>query len=620
MDYKNFTDNLVDKFFEGNKQDDANFYDKLEQIIRASQSHLNCELNKLALECENNTESENRQTDEYKEKLQEITLIYNNFEGKVDNLNNHYHNKLAYISTLSNYLGEFEKFKNNIIFANKIFEKLNELNTESQINLNNFEIFTDSNNLIEEGIEVFHALRQIVDSSSKDYPNFTRNFRNMEIKIKESIQNSIRDFYENNELEKLEALFKVTELISPEMIIDMYVKLIIEQMNLNFCIMRLENISLENISNEMFNQIFNVINEFHSTIIKTAEEQFGSKKSKIFLIFPESRHKEVVSFMVKEIQKLLKRFRDIFNSYDKNPNINEAVINLIEHIYPDSLDFVSKFKQTLEYIESDLWNEIKNDTNVFLQILHSTFQSRQFTLNKTFIFENSTVKINFIKNSIKEYNSRSMSLDALQEKIFDVIYKDELSFYLKFSNISIERYNKFLGSPQEREDGIEEFYKQMVTSVMEKIKIYCEAIIFIINEKDKNKQNINNLHFHVFYTIGHLAAEFNSIFTFELKHVITKTSKIFPNIEEHMKINIKNLKSDALKPLFDKICSSTDNYIKLIYKDFKHKEAYYVSSNKIENIKIGVIERLTIFLKPIFTVVFYSLSFLIIQKINFFIC
>ncbi len=603
MDFENFTDNIVDKFFETNKQDDPNFYDKLEQIIRSSQTHLNFELNKLAQECQKNSELDNRQKDEYKDKLQEITFIYNSFESKVDNLNSHYQNKLAYISTLSNYLGEFEKFKNNIIFTNKIFEKLNELNSNESININDYDIFTDSNKLIEEGIEIFHSLRQIVDSCSKDFPYFAKNFKNMDLKIRESISNSIRDFIENNELHKLEALFKVTDLISPDMIIEMYVRVIIEQMNLGFSIKSLKNISLENISNEMFNQIFRIIEDFHSIIIRTADDQFGSKKSRIFLIFPETRHKEVISFIVKEIQQILKEFRDIFHSYDKNPNINEAVINLIEHIYPDSIEFVNKFKQTLDFIESDLWNEIKNDTNIFLQILNSTFQARQFTLNKTFIFDNSTIKLNFIKNSIKEYNSKTLSIDALQEKIFDVIYKDELSIYLKFCNISIERYHKFLGSTQEKEDGIEEFYKQMTSSIFEKFKIYSEATIFIINEKDRNKMNINNLHFHVFYTLGHIVAEFQSIFTIELKHIFNKTSKIFPNIEEHMKMMIKNIKSDILKPLFDKIWSSTDNYMKLIYKDFKHKDAYNISSNKIENMKIGVIERLTIFLKPIFTVV-----------------
>jgi len=603
MDYKNYTDIIVDKFFESNKQDDPNFYDKLEKIIRSSQTHLNVELNKLALECQKNTEQESKQKDEYKEKLNEITFIYNNFEGRVENLSNHYNTKLAYISTLSTYLGEFEKFKNNIVFANKIFEKLKELNSSEQIDINNFEIFTDTNKLIEEGIEVFHALGQIVRSCAKDFPVFERNFKSMELQIKESIMNSIRDLYENNELDKLKVLFKVTDLISPEMIIDMYVRLILEQMNLGSLIKNLRCISLEAISNEMFNEIFRLIANFHNTLISTAQDQFGSKESRIFNIFPETRHKDVISCMVKEIQKILSDFREVFNSYDRNPNINEAVINLIEHIYPDSIEFVTKFKQTLEFIESDLWNEIKNDTNMFLQILHSSFQNRQLTLNKTFVYENSKVKINTIKNFIREYNSKTLSLDALQEKVFDVIYKDELSLYLKFCNLSIERYSKFLGSDQEKEDGIEEYNNEMAESIMNKIKIYCEANVFIISEKDKSKVNINNLHFHVFYTIGHLIAEFQSIFTFELKHVITKTCKKFPSIEQSIKNIVASLKSNSLKPLFDKIWSSTDNYVKFIYKDFKHKDAYNNSSNSIEHMKIGVLERLTIFLKPMFTVV-----------------
>lgn len=377
MDYKNYTDNLIDNYFNSNKIDDTDFFEKLENKIKTSQGKLNSELNKLTCHFQENFENENKQNDEYKYKLQEITLIYNNFEGKVENLNSHYHNKLAYINTLSNYLSDFEKFKNNIKFANKIFEKLEELNSSSEMNISNFDIFTDPNKLIEEGIEIFHALRQIVDSCSLDFPNFVKNFNTMKSKIIESISFSIKDFYENNELQKLESLFRVTNLIDSDMIIEMYVNLIKEQMDLNFYIQQLKNMSLENISNEMFNMILRVIEEFHSTIIKHSKEQFGDKKSKIFLIFPEGKQKEVVSAMVKEFQQIIRDFREIFNSYERNPDINETVINLIEYIYPESQNFVENFKKTLEYIESDIWNEIKNDTNVFLQIMHSVFQSRQ---------------------------------------------------------------------------------------------------------------------------------------------------------------------------------------------------------------------------------------------------
>ena len=381
MDYKNYTDKLIDNFFVNNKLDDPNFFEKLENKIKNSQGKLNSDLNKLTYDFRENFEKDDKQRDEYKYKLQEITLIYNNFEGKVENLNSHYHNKLAYINTLSNYLADFEKFKNNINFANKIFEKLEELNSSSEMHISNFEIFTDPNKLIEEGIEIFHALRQIVDSCAMDFPNFVKNFNTMKSKIIESISFSIKDFYDNNELHKLESLFKVTNLIDSEMIIEMYVNLIKEQMGLNFFIQRLKNMSLENISNDMFNLILKIIEEFHAMIINTSQEQFGDKKSKIFLIFPEGKQKEVVFFMVKEFQQIIRDFREIFNSYDRNPEINETVINLIEYVYPESQNFVENFKKTLEYIESDIWNEIKNDTNMFLQIMHSVFQSRQVNKN-----------------------------------------------------------------------------------------------------------------------------------------------------------------------------------------------------------------------------------------------
>jgi hypothetical protein len=377
MDYKNYTDNLINNHFETNKLDDPKFFEKLEAKIKNSQGKLNTDLNKLLFQFKDNFDKDNKQSEEYKYKLQEITLIYNNFEGKVENLNSHYHNKLAYINTLSNYLSDFEKFKDNIIFANKIFEKLDELNSTSEMNISNFDIFTDPNKLIEEGIEVFHALRQIVNSCALDFPNFVKNFNTMKSKIIESISFSIKDFYENNEFQKLENLFRVTNLIDSDMIIEMYVNLIKEQMELSFYIQRLKNMSLDNISSEMFNMILRIIEEFHSTIIKHSKDQFGDPRSKIFNIFPEAKRKEVVSALVKEFQQIIGEFRDIFNSYEQNDKTNETVINLIEFIYPESQKFVDDFKQTLAYIESDIWNEIKNDTNIFLQIMHSIFQSRQ---------------------------------------------------------------------------------------------------------------------------------------------------------------------------------------------------------------------------------------------------
>jgi hypothetical protein len=226
-------------------------------------------------------------------------------------------------------------------------------------------------------------------------------------------------------------------------------------------------------------------------------------------------------------------------------------------------------------------------------------------LNKSFIFNKCTLKLNYISKEIKEYNSNpnTISIDSLQEKIFDVILKEEFSEYLKYCNISIVRYDKFMGSIQEKEHGIEEFYKLMANSIMEKIRIYCESITFIIDQRDKKKVLINNLHFHYFTKIGQLVSEFNTIFTYELKYIFTKTCKIFNNIEENMKINIKNIKNIYIKPLFDKIWFSTDNHLNTIFKDFKYKDTYVSSNQKIENLKIGTIERIVIFLKPIFTVV-----------------
>ena len=69
------------------------------------------------------------------------------------------------------------------------------------------------------------------DVDLMDHSISEKDLEKIEQKMKECIQNSIKDFYENNEFNKLEKLMKVTEVLNSDFIIEMYVNYIISCMD-----------------------------------------------------------------------------------------------------------------------------------------------------------------------------------------------------------------------------------------------------------------------------------------------------------------------------------------------------------------------------------------------------
>ena len=118
--YINFTDSLIEKIFDSNEDIDAdNFFKDLTSKLQEGQSDLQGQIDLMIKDDELNTKKINEKKEQYIEKLDYIKNYHNNFENRVDALNQLYSDKLAYISLLSKNLFEFEKFKNNIKFANK---------------------------------------------------------------------------------------------------------------------------------------------------------------------------------------------------------------------------------------------------------------------------------------------------------------------------------------------------------------------------------------------------------------------------------------------------------------------------------------------------------------------
>ena len=129
FNYINYTDNLIDSIFDKNDDiESANYFNDLSTQIQQGQISLQNELNQMIKDDELNTKKINEKKELYIEKLDIIKNLHNNFENRVEVLNQLYSDKLAYISLLSKNLFEFEKCKTNIEYANKIFEYINELN------------------------------------------------------------------------------------------------------------------------------------------------------------------------------------------------------------------------------------------------------------------------------------------------------------------------------------------------------------------------------------------------------------------------------------------------------------------------------------------------------------
>jgi hypothetical protein len=599
MNYRNYTDNLIEDFFNSNKIDDSNFFSKLEETIKGSQSKINNQMEKLMRENEYNSQRVNETKEQYFEKLELITSLYNNFELRVNHLNKHHSDKLSYISVLSNNLGEYEKFKKNIVFANKIFDLMNLLNSSEDISKILPDIFTIPDKMLEEGIEVFEAFRQLIDITGKDFPIFTKNFKTIEIKMKETIQDSIKDFYENNELNKLEKLMQVTEILQSEFIIDMYVKFILENMNLYYIIKSIKNISFDKVSEEMFSHVFKIIDEFHDNILKGCNLQFGQPASKIYLIFPESRVKLVISALVLQISKILQDFRQLV--VGEQGKSDETYVKIIQYIYPNALKFVKNFKDTLEYSKTDLWNNIEQDTTLFLRGLEAIYMNKERNLLNSFIRNNYETKLKKVQEVKRSYDGKPTSLEHFQNETFDLIQATSFTLLHKFSVDTIQRYHTLIGSKEERIDLTETFCKSLLDCVKDLLEAYSNLVKLVIIEREKHNAQLSEPHYYIPARIIFLNNDFQQIFLYDLKDFF-KSIKFYDEIEDSVRRRVNQL-GIAIDQMFSQVSSYTSGTLGLMLKSIKFKETYHCGKVQDEYACSVDFDRICNFLRPLFRTV-----------------
>jgi hypothetical protein len=237
--YIDYTDNLIENLFTSNTLgsiDSPSFFDNITYQLQQTQSTLQSEINIMLKDDKINTQKIKEKKIEYLSKLDTIKSTHNDFETKVDSLNDLYSDKLSYIALLSKNLFEFEKFKQNIKFTNKIFSYINDLNKSSDTtNITIPSIFSDKELVLTEGIEIYLSLKQLIDSSATNshYANFVANFSQIELTMKQTINESIKSYYSDSNWEKLQTILQITDIMNSDMIISLYTSFIIDDIYIN---------------------------------------------------------------------------------------------------------------------------------------------------------------------------------------------------------------------------------------------------------------------------------------------------------------------------------------------------------------------------------------------------
>ena len=158
--------------------------------MQNGQRHINHKLKKIIKDDEINNSKLAQKKQEYISKLEIIKKNNSTFEQKVNDLNELYCEKLSYISLISKNLYEYEKFHKNIDFTVKLFDYINMLNkTDNYVELKLPKSLTDSELIIDEGIEIYLAFKEVQQTykNKPGYENFIKNFETLEDKVKNII-------------------------------------------------------------------------------------------------------------------------------------------------------------------------------------------------------------------------------------------------------------------------------------------------------------------------------------------------------------------------------------------------------------------------------------------------
>ena len=587
INFNNYTDDIIESFFSKNNFDESpNFFYDLASEMQNCQRHINHKLKKIIKDDEINNSKLAQKKEEYIIKLEKIKKNNLSFEQKVNDLNELYCEKLSYISLISKNLFEYEKFHKNIDFSVKLFEYINMLNkTDNYVELKLPPSLTDSELIIEEGIEIYLAFKEVQQTckNKSGYENFLKNFATLEDKIKNTIKFTIAKSYSDNNLQKLRHIFNITETMRNDLITNLYVDYIVED------VMKLKEqkesmkkvqFSVDGISEDLFTLIFKQADNFHETILINSDTQFGKEYSKIYILFPESQYKIVSSIMINTFIKYLTEFRTIFISErDKN---EETYVRIVQYIYPKTISFNDQFKNIVQFTKTDLEGALEQETNIFLRTVEGIYMNKEKNMLELFItssYKNMVNQMKKIKAEFSEIKKGKMKGDKLTNfildyvnRLYDSIQSTNFSKLNEKTKTTITRYNILIKSKSEKKDLTETFCKEVFDSIQELLISYCDVFKLILEESMKKNQNVIDKHFQILSKIDYFKSQYKLIFLSELKDFF-KQVKFFNEIEDYIIKSIYQIDIE-IDSAFSNLNSFLSSEYTKILNTIRYKDTY----------------------------------------------
>ena len=613
INFNNYTDDIIEEFFTKNNFDDSpNFFYDLASEMQNGQRHINHKLKKIIKDDEINNAKLAQKKQEYITKLEKIKKNNSAFEQKVNDLNELYCDKLSYISLISKNLYEYEKFHKNIDFTVKLFDYINMLNkTDNYVELKLPPSLTDSELIIDEGIEIYLAFKEVQQTckNKPEYENFIKNFGTLEDKVKNTIKSAIAKSYTDNNLQKLRYIFGITETMKNDLMTNLYVDYIVED------IMRLKEqkeemkkvqFSVDGISEDLFTLIFKQADNFHETILANADTQFGKEYSKIYIIFPESQYKIVSSIMINTFIKYLTEFRTIFISErDKN---EETYVRMVQYIYPKTVSFNEQFKNVVTFTKTDLEGALEQETNIFLRTVEGIYMNKEKTMLEYFITSSYKSMVNQMKKIKAEFSEikkgklkgeklTNFVLDYLN-RLYDSIQSTNFSKLNEKTKQTINRYNILIKSKSEQKDLTETFCKEVFDSIQELLISYCDTFKLILEESMKKNQNVIDKHFQILSKIDYFKSQYKLIFLSELKDFF-KEVKFYNEIEDYIIKSIYQIDIE-IDSSFSNLNSFLSSEYTKILNSIKYKDTYKKSKVDPEKTNTEEGQKIIDYLRQVF--------------------
>ena len=613
INFNNYTDDIIEEFFTKNNFDDSpNFFYDLASEMQNGQRHINHKLKKIIKDDEINNAKLAQKKQEYITKLEKIKKNNSAFEQKVNDLNELYCDKLSYISLISKNLYEYEKFHKNIDFTVKLFDYINMLNkTDNYVELKLPPSLTDSELIIDEGIEIYLAFKEVQQTckNKPEYENFIKNFGTLEDKVKNTIKSAIAKSYIDNNLQKLRHIFGVTETMKNDLMTNLYVDYIVED------IMKLKEqkeemkkvqFSVDGISEDLFTLIFKQADNFHETILANADTQFGKEYSKIYIIFPESQYKIVSSIMINTFIKYLTEFRTIFISErDKN---EETYVRMVQYIYPKTVSFNEQFKNVVTFTKTDLEGALEQETNIFLRTVEGIYMNKEKTMLEYFITSSYKSMVNQMKKIKAEFSEikkgklkgeklTNFVLDYLN-RLYDSIQSTNFSKLNEKTKQTINRYNILIKSKSEQKDLTETFCKEVFDSIQELLISYCDTFKLILEESMKKNQNVIDKHFQILSKIDYFKSQYKLIFLSELKDFF-KEVKFYNEIEDYIIKSIYQIDIE-IDSSFSNLNSFLSSEYTKILNSIKYKDTYKKSKVDPEKTNTEEGQKIIDYLRQVF--------------------